>query len=846
MRLACFFSCLFLGLSLPHRTLGEPLIEFLLEEGAENSGYAGGEAERVVYAPGEDLLFLPGPWGDCLDLTSASRFGGVLEERDPAGSALIFRSPALGNATDLTVCCWMQGASKPPDVSSRILTQLGGWELNYSRGCPTFTVVGEGVKTGYRCSSPAVDSSREWMFVSCSVDAKKQRLTLRTGGHFTGLEKPITVELASLPSPNPGELQIGNFQGIRPFKGRLDLLRIYDACLSDAQVQKLFQEDVDAYLRISPKNLPSPRCSLNRSHFMKPGDIPFRVLSQGRLTSLQGFEVMEKYHATHLLWVYGNDPEAVKRTKEMGLWYQASQNGLCGFMEATPDRSKVDDQTGRQRDFDGNGVVLPHMSKWNPEHPRWTGCHNSPAFRKLFFDEARRFLEIGVDSLHVDDWMMSYTTTRNGLGCFCPSCMEGFREFLRGTLSSGELKALGVENIDAFDYRTHLKEKERILSQDDYKRQFRDLPLTPLFMEYQREGLREFYADYREVLRRASPQKTIPISVNNQFSRRGENGSFRGLAMVDLIDFFSGEAFRTMQTAAHYIMPCKMAYAAKIPQVMMCKPKNVATSQAALATCYALGCPMRVPWDLYMDIDEEGRAAPRYFGEEKDWLPFYDFINEHSELFNGYETVVQVGALICLNDEPYDTVWETCERLSRLQVPFQIMLGEGGEGKGRLMAEDFASIRYVLQCSPTDLFSPHDRQIIEEIKASGRTRFLSPQDDIVQHLSLSHRYLVQLEGPDNVYAFLCASSDAEDQSWVIHLVNWNTRTDGSPDPYSNVTLSLSQVLLSEKAVRCLLYAPGASAPNLLPQEEHPARVRITIPQIQTWALVHVGPSPVRE
>jgi hypothetical protein len=811
------------------------LLELTFDTSLANAGTAGGEAEVRVYAEGEDPYLMPGPWGDCLDLTAAARFGGTLADTGPAGSALVYRNAAVDSLGNFTVTLWMRGAPDTREVASRVLTKFGSWELMYAGGRPSLVTVQGDSKKGHRCPALPAGNTGEWTFVAASVERDGGSLSLHLGTRDGGLTEPATEKLDHLPAQVESELQVGNFNDIRPFKGWLDNLRIYAAALSAEQVRAVFAGDVENWS--AGESVYSFGVPVRRGRFrMKQSDIPFRVLSQKRLDSLKGFDVMEACHATHLFWVYGNDPEYVRRTHEKGIFYQASQNGMCGFGNASADRSADGDPTGRQQDLDGNKVVLPHMAKWRSEHPQWTGCHNNPDFRKLFFEESDAFVKLGVDSLHVDDWMMAYSTASAGLSCFCPACLAGFREYLKQTLSAEELKALGIEDLAPFDYRAHLK-AQGIENQEQYRKQFRDLPLTPHFLAFQAEGLRDFYAAYRRHLDQASPDKYLPISVNNQFCRRDSAGGFLGASLVDRLDFLIGEAFRSMQTVTHYVLACKVAEALSIPQIMKCKPEAIAHSQAMLATTYALGQWFRVPWDVYMDNDANGQAAPRYFGKLEDWKPLYDFIHDHPQLFEEQQTAAVVGVLFNLDAQPYQAVWDACDRLTNLKVPFRLLAGTGAGDRATIDAEALKSIRFVVQLHSTDGFCQADRQVLATAKASRRVRFLDPDADLPGVLREAERSFLRVEGPENVFAFLRVKPD--DGSAAIHVVNWNAKPDGTNDPFGGVTLSLAQPKRWGENVTFTWYAPGQGGGLVLKPEEHRDCYRLTIPQLGVWSVVEV-------
>ncbi len=819
----------------------EPLMQMTFDEGFDNAGTIGGEARVEVYAENEGPFLTPGPWGDCLDLTAASRFGGTLGEQTPAGCALLFSSPELDSLRSFTVALWMRPTTEVRAVSSRLLTKFGSWEILYSGGRPNFLAVSGEEKHGYRFPASASGRAGSWMFVAASIDVNAGQIRLSLGDRDFGLREPTVLELTHKPAQSDGDLQIGNFNGIRPFKGWIDDLRIYDVALTPEQVAEILEEDVANWFggrMVYEYGVPS----VKEDRFEpKQSAIFLSSRWQGRKKD-ETFAMLRDFHVSHLHWVYGSDPEYIRQVRELGVFYQAAVNGLCAWNVATPEPSARDDTTGRQQDLDGSKVIMPHMAKWSPQHPRWMGCSNNPDFRKLFWEETAQLVAGGVDSIHVDDWEMTLNGAQRGDSCFCPACIAGFREYLRRTLSHEELRELGIEDVAAFDYRSYLKTQCGIENAKQYKARFRELPLTPHFLEFQRQGLRDFCAAFRRHLDTRSAEKYIPVSVNLHFGKRGPDDTYRGAYCVDRLDFLVGEASLDMQNAIDYIQPCKLAEAFGITQVMQTKPITLAPAQAALATTYALGQWFRVPWDLYMGNDPTGHPAPRYMGTREDWGHLYDFVHENPQLFDGYQAVATVGVLFNADEAPYDPVRSACQRLAEQQAPFRLIAAAAKSNRIPVDAELLNSLRYLIELSSMDSYCEEDRETIQAAKGSRRIRFLSRDDDVLTVLENAGLPCLRVEGPRNVYALVRVKADAEQPSAVIHVVNWNVLPDGSgPDPFEYVTLSLSPAERWGKSLRVKYYRPAAEQAVELQPEVHRDLLRITIPWLETWGVVELRP-----
>ncbi|NOY79388.1 MAG: LamG domain-containing protein [Kiritimatiellaeota bacterium] len=745
----------------------------------EAAGPASARIRLVDCRPGEGPYFSPGPWGDCLDLRQASRAGGLAPEgvEEAAGGVGIVPGERVPDSGDFTVACWFRRAPLSPDVNARILNRVGSWEVTDSRARLGFYVTGDkGKKVALRFGTSGAWSEGDWRFFAVTVSRRTGKVVLFRAS-LRGSHSIIAD--ATLPDglrPGRGDLEIGNLAGIRPFRGLIDNVRIVPGALPAGRIEAMIVADRKRAFRSGSVLRGLPEANRPLARFRIPATAIFlRALSQSRLEKLDGYKALSTYHATHLLWVYGAETAPVRRVRDMGIFYEAALNGMTGAEVAGADPDAASDRSGRQWNFDGRKFMLPHMRAWKVKHPLWVGCENSPDFRSLFFARATGLVRLGVDAIHVDDWEMSAGMARRGLGCFCPHCMQGFRAFLATRLGTRKRREFGIPSLATFDYRKYLETHDDIHDAAMYRQRFRSLALTPLFLAFHRASVRQFYRELRRRLDAVSPQKYIAVSVNNQFRRKGAEGRFGGWYAVDVVDFFAGEAWRGMQRPVDYIMPCKVAAAFGIPQVMMSKPGPVAASQAALATSYALGQWFRVPWDVYMDNGPDGQPAPRYFGAESDWKPFYDFISEHPGLFRGYRIAADTAILFRADSAPYGPVFEACRQLAARQVQFRCIVAADAAGALRRELNEgrFRGIRRVLLATPESSFSTSDAAVIDRVRTARRTRFYTSLTALLQVLDAGETATLRVEGPPGIFAFVRGRRAAGGRSFT-----WSTGTIG--------------------------------------------------------------------
>jgi hypothetical protein len=836
----------FLFLALSSLAADTPLVSLDFETSLVNAGTLGGSARFHAYAPDEGPLFGFGPFGRCLDLTSASRHGGVTPQDPPAGGAALFSDPALDALDAFTLVLWArQNPLTTGPAPARLLHKPGAWDLLPHPAGLTLMLGPDATKAPYALAGKTRRNlTAEWCFFAVAVSP--QCVAAYTGSRRTPFAFAAEAARTEQTTAKPGDLVLGNYSGIRPFNGWLDRVRLFHGALDEAALRALFDADLasakDASLPAvaelaglptpdarRPAQMPTAGCRLPPAFRLPPSAIPFST----RWQRTNALEVAASFHATHLLWVYGAETGFIRRAQAAGLHYQGTLNGLQGQAHATTNRTAAGDPSGRHEDLDGNKNTPHWMVTFGPK--TFTGCCNHPAFRALFFEDAKRLVDAGVDSLHVDDWEMNASWVRHAGVCFCDACRSGFRERLAARHTPAEIKSLGIDDITTFDYRAHLK-AHGIPDAATYRKQFRDLPLTPAFTDFQIESMRAFFREFRTRLDAGSPNRHIPVSVNGLLAPLRPD---RVLYGVDVIDFLHGESSQNAdyQTATEYLFGAKIAEAAGLTQVISPIPRSTARTRAAIATTYALGQPHLVPWDLYMGSDATG-IQPRYFGTREQYGDLYDFVRDRRALLDSLSSAAEVGVLVN-GDEP-GAYPDFCQRLAARQLPFRIVLGASRHSRVPVRADDLRGLRLVIELSPIATFCAEDQATLNAARASGLVRLAPATADVAALSSALSLGLLRLEGPENIYAFLRANR--ENRTVAVQIVNWNL---GGPDTeraetYANVTLALLHPGRWGALSKAVWHAPGEPSVTLAP-ERHADCVRLTLPRLATWGLVELSP-----
>jgi hypothetical protein len=809
-----------------------PLVDLPFAGSLGNAGSLGGEATITTHVPAEAAAFEDWRLGGCLDLTAASRHGGAAGiDTSPAGSSVVFKSDKLAGLDAFSIVVWSRQAPAVEGPSPRLAWADRGWDLVPAPRGFSLSLALSGSMTPFsfvpprtfrdRLAFPAAD---EWRFTAVTVGSGTVR------GYLGGLDRPVTPLLGEQPVAGPlppawGAVTIGNIAGgIRPFKGWIGRFRIYGTALPAADIAAIHAGDIAA-AAATVARLPPPRPEPARPLVLKRSAIPFST----RWERPDALPTMQSFHATDLLWVYGMKSEFVQAVRAAGLRYQGTLNGLQGTEKATPGPSNAGDTSGRHETFDGEKNMPSWMVTFKPPH--YTGCCNQPAFRELFFTAAKKQVEIGVDMLHVDDSAINASWVRHAAVCFCDACRAGFRDYLRRVHTPAELAALGVDSLDGFDYREHLK-AHGIPDAATYRRKFSSLPLTPDFIAFQIESTRMFYRDFRTVLDEASPSKRIAISVNEGLPIAAAD---ERLYHADTVDFYHGEVYD--RTFAASLAGNKSAEALGMQFVSTPLPLGTADGLRTLALAYATGQLQLVPWDIYMGSDAIG-SLPRYFGTREDYGAAYDLIHEHPELFDAASSMAEVGVLVNADVATKARLEEVCERLATLQVPFHLIAAATKQARIPLREADLQAVRTLVLVSPPESFAAEDRAVLDRVLAARRPRLVQADADLGGLFAARQLHILGWEGPERVFLFPRTSATGP----IIHVVNWNASPDGGQtDVYRNTTVTLRHPDRWGPLGRVTYHQPGEPAIDLEP-EVHADAIRITLPRLATWGILKLSPA----
>ncbi len=366
------------------------------------------------------------------------------------------------------------------------------------------------------------------------------------------------------------------------------------------------------------------------------------------------FKAMDDFHVTRLEWSYveacepgtedltslAADLENIKRTLASGRIFGGASNASSGT-DVTWDMAHGN-HVKKHTIVDRNGhpVIAGHMRYW--KQPQSPGCANDPAYRQGHLDYVKKYIDAGATAMQRDEPSGQISYAKNGSGCFCDYCMEGFRTYLKENVTAEDLIKLGVKNIETFNYKEHLNAISPPPETDFFD--WSDPGTVKRiggkrhrhFEQFQLDSCTEFFAWLREQVKIYNGGKQIAYSCNNTSFQNWED------PYIPVFDYCISEMMLKTGNPAHIYERAQAARKLGKLQVFG-TPKSmgadipestlVPLKQQVLATAFASGASGSVPWDVFMQ-SKDGNA--RYFCKPEDFAPLFGFVRANDRYLSGY------------------------------------------------------------------------------------------------------------------------------------------------------------------------------------------------------------------
>jgi hypothetical protein len=537
---------------------------------------------------------------------------------------------------------------------------------------------------------------------------------------------------------------------------------------------------------------------------------------------------------------------------------------------------------------------------WDPWENLWWHSTNHPLWRQQLLEVAKRSVDAGVDGIAIDGWTGNIDAYRQG-GCFEQYSLAGFREYLRRKYTPEELKRLGVDDPDRFDFAAFIRQKYLAAFQ---AQRFSEIPLWNDLLDYEMRSvlgfLRELIAQIRSYA--ASRGRSIYITANMYQLYQNNLPIHAELDYLTVEYKFSppprGRTAPTHKLAWGLGKPA-LLFRETVPNTDLAqRPDLTSLMTLYTAEAYATRGFVEVPYATAHWTPEGWR---QYSADLDQMRPLYDFIAGNKPYYEGLESVTPVALLYSYASARHflghhgDNFWGAANLLQDAHLQYDVLFA--GDGQWTADTLDLEALRryWVIILAGTralsdrhvdlllkyveeggwvlahgvigdhdELRRPVNRErlaplLVEGSQWYGLGRFVYTKEDLgAKYLGLQdaavRRQLaalveecapprVRTDASENVGALEYWSRSQ--RAMVVHLVNYNYDPEAmrlSSQTGIKFDVGLMEPLLGRE-VEVFYGCPGCGEPRRLPFTATDGRVAFQVPLLEWYGVISIKPKP---
>ena len=296
-----------------------------------------------------------------------------------------------------------------------------------------------------------------------------------------------------------------------------------------------------------------------------------------------------------------------------------------------------------QRDIHGTPCHALWIECPDREHWNYMMDRNNPVWREYLKAIVRLQIDAGVQGVHFDEAEVPLTSLQYG-GCFCATCVRGFREYLREMPQPPA--ELDGEDLAGFHYGEWLLRRGF-----DFKGNWASTPLFYDYTAFQQRNIRRYFEELATYAREYARSVGREVRISGNFFNLFEHY----YALEPFVDVIVTEMRNTL-----WRQPEWYRYAAGFgrgkPIVVVENPYGgvvtelVAALKAgrmydrfrqSLYEAAAMGANMSVPYGAWMgSVVEDAFYAPHDLARE-----IQTFLAEHERLFGADPSFAEVGVV---------------------------------------------------------------------------------------------------------------------------------------------------------------------------------------------------------
>ncbi len=510
-------------------------------------------------------------------------------------------------------------------------------------------------------------------------------------------------------------------------------------------------------------------------------------------------EALKSFMATGNKWSYLFTKEEIKALTNLGISHQSTINANLGG------------ESVFAQYIDGTFVQAPWMT-WGTK----TACLANPGYLELQKNQIRQDIDAGATSIQFDDWSSSYHVVTWG-GCFCPYCEAGFKAYLKNVYTPAQLSELGVANIEVFTYKAYLKEKLGVATAEEYKAKLSQSKLYKARLDYGTQVARDFMQKTKEF---ADFYAKRPMMLTQNVTEFGNkfNDFIRTFAF-DLADGGLGEIKEKESLSPASILAGGYIAKSQNKAYLYCPSpsySDMKTTLQAIALGYATGQHMLVPWDVWLQSNNE-----RYYGSVAEFGFIYHFVRQYPELFDDYEQPAKTALLFDLDVVDATKVKSAIYDVFRKNIPIKVLIHKDKNPTFKVSKEALQNVNTIVAYSPLEGLSDGEKALIS---SSGAT-IIEPSAQ--NTIASTHTVLGDNA---NILSLLRENTKNPNAPKLMHFINT------SASPQKDVTVALSAQLIQSENANAIFYTPKNN-PMMLPITDG----KFTLPSLDMWGIVKIVP-----
>ncbi|WP_111979920.1 Ig-like domain-containing protein [Algibacillus agarilyticus] len=482
----------------------------------------------------------------------------------------------------------------------------------------------------------------------------------------------------------------------------------------------------------------------------------------------------------------------------------------------------------------------------NGHNNNWLSNH-SPAFVPFMKSQVDQLLKANPDKLMFDTQTNSTRATdmRTFGGDFSPYAMQNFRIWLDKKYSSNELAAMGINNINTFDYKQHLLDAgvTHTSFSNGADRVEGNIPMLEDFLYFNRDVWNQKFAEVLSYIRQTHPN--IEIGASTQLFES------RGYIFNENITFLSGELNLGAKTSiselpTNILVHLKGAQAIDKPLAYAPYPwefEELRVQDAPrfgrgwVAQAYAYGGLFSIPANVWVggDVWTWSPGADNY-------RDIYQFVRAQENLLDDYTSYAKVGLVHAMYSsmkagfiDGGNQVQSSVKLLTEDNINFD-MLVFGDAGYPVVPRdEDFDNFDHIFYDGDLNYLTTEQKAVLD---AQG-----SKVRHIGQRLTIADLAItVSINGTasnDIVSAVSRIHETNASAPYVVHLVN-RPFAGGVTPTLNGVEVAIPASYFPQGVTSAKLHLPNGTSTDLDLTTNANGDVIVPVNNLEVWGILELG------